>query len=79
MLILATTESDIFINLRQELLGLREHNVAANPRKTKLGVPQVEYVGHLISTEGTFFMVESPELPTASDQESASKISGTRE
>ena len=37
---------------------LREHNVAANPRKTKLGLTQVEYVGHLISAEGTSFTDE---------------------
>ena len=58
VLIHATTESDFLINLRQVFLRLREHNVVANPRKTKLGLTQVEYVGHLISAKGTSFTDE---------------------
>ena len=49
VLIHGTTESDILINLRKVFDRLREHNVAANPRKAKLGLVQVEYVVHLIS------------------------------
>ena len=62
MLIHATTESDFLINLRQVFQRFREHNIAANPRKTKLHLTQVEYVCHLISAEGTSFTVESFEL-----------------
>ena len=53
-----SAESDFLVNLRQVFLRLREHNDAANPRKTKLGLTQVEYVGHLISAEGTSFTDE---------------------
>ena len=53
MLIDGTTESEFLINLWKVFERLREHNVAANPRKTKLGLVQVEYVGYLISAEGT--------------------------
>ena len=33
--------------------------MAANPRKTKLGLTQVEYVARLISAEGTSFTEEN--------------------
>ena len=34
---------------------LRTKKVTANPEKTRLGLKEVEYVGHLISSEGTSF------------------------
>ena len=37
---------------------LRTFNVAANPKKTKLGLSEVEYVGHVVSSEGTSFTDE---------------------
>ena len=46
------------IVLRKVLLRLRENKVTANPRKTRLGLKEVEYVGHLISNTGTFFTPE---------------------
>jgi len=36
-------------------MRLREHKVTDNPDKTRLGLKKVEYVGHLISIEGTPF------------------------
>ena len=37
---------------------LRAKNVAVNPKKTKLGLPEVEYVCHLVSATGTSFTPE---------------------
>jgi hypothetical protein len=37
---------------------LREFNVAVNPNKTKLGLAEVEYVGHVVPTTGTSFTEE---------------------
>ena len=34
---------------------LRTKKVTANPEKTRLGLKEVEYVGHLISSKGTSF------------------------
>ena len=42
VLIHGSTESDFIANTRKVFERLREHNVAVNPRKTKLGLPQVE-------------------------------------
>jgi len=42
-----------------KVLGrLREKKVTANPAKTRLGLKEVEYVGHLISSTGTSFTEE---------------------
>jgi len=37
---------------------LRAKNVAANPKKTKLGPTEVEYVDHLVFATGTLFTPE---------------------
>jgi len=37
---------------------LRSKRVTANPKKTSLGLDKVEYVGHLISSEGISFTPE---------------------
>ena len=58
VLIHGATESDFIANVRKVFERLREHNVAVNPRKTKLGLPQVEYVGHLVTADGISFTEE---------------------
>ena len=42
-------------NTRKVLIRLRTKKVTANPEKTRLGLKEVEYVGHLISSKGTCF------------------------
>ena len=44
--------------LDNTLLRLRTGKVTANPEKTELGLDEVEYVGHLISSTGTSFTSE---------------------
>ena len=46
------------IYVRQVFERLRAKNAAVNPKKTKLGLPEVEYVGHLVSATGTSFTPE---------------------
>ena len=53
-----STESEFIANVRKVFERLREHNVAVKPRNTKLGLPQVEYVGHLITADGISFTEE---------------------
>ena len=45
-------------NVRKVFERLREFNVAVNPKKTKLGLAEVEYVGHVVSATGTSFTEE---------------------
>ena len=45
-------------NVRKVFERLREFNVAVNPAKTKLGLAEVEYVGHVISASGISFTAE---------------------
>jgi len=45
-------------NVRKVFERLREFNVAVNPAKTKLGLAEVEYVGHVVSASGTSFTAE---------------------
>ena len=42
-------------NVRKVFEQLREFNIIVNPAKTKLGLAEVEYVGHVISATGTSF------------------------
>ena len=52
VLIHGRSEKEFLVNLRKVLERLRKFNVAANPKKTKLGLSEVEYVGHVVSSEG---------------------------
>lgn len=45
-------------NLREVLMRLRKFGLTANPEKTKLGMKRVEYVGHVIDSEGVSFSEE---------------------
>ena len=58
VLLFGTTENEYLSNTRKVLGRLRENKVTANPAKTKLGLKEVEYVGHLITSMGTSFTEE---------------------
>jgi hypothetical protein len=58
VLIHGKSEAEILRNVRRVFERLRAKNVAVNPKKTKLGLPEVEYVGHLVSATGTSFTPE---------------------
>ena len=53
LLVNGRTDDELLDNLRKILVRLRTNKVTANPEKTELGLDEVEYVGHLISSEGT--------------------------
>jgi hypothetical protein len=52
-------EAEFLRNVRRVFERFRAKNVAVNPKKTKLGLPEVEYVGHLVSATGTSFTPEN--------------------
>ena len=58
VLLFGTTDNEYLSNTRKVLGRLRENNVTVNPAKTKLGLKEVEYVGHLITSTGTSFTEE---------------------
>jgi hypothetical protein len=58
VLLFGTTDNEYLSNTRKVLGRLREENVTANPAKTRLGLKEVEYVEHLISSTGTSFTDE---------------------
>jgi hypothetical protein len=62
VLIHGRSEEDFLVNLRKVLDRLRTFKVAANPKKTKLGLSEVEYVGHVVSSEGTSFTDEKSSI-----------------
>lgn len=55
IIVFGETWDEYMANLRKVLMRLRQYKVTANPEKTKLGLTQVEYVGHTIDSEGTTF------------------------
>jgi hypothetical protein len=59
VLIHGKSEAEL-LDVRQVLEHLRATNIAVNPKRIKLGLPEVEYVGHLVSATGTSFTPEKP-------------------
>lgn len=50
---------DAFVdNLKTVFQRFRQHNITLNPKKCKLGLDKVEFVGHVISEEGITFSDE---------------------
>ena len=61
VLVFGVTEDDFILNLKQVFARFRKHKITLNPKKCKLGLSQVEYVGHTISHEGVSFSKEKRE------------------
>ena len=49
-------------NVRKVFERLHEFNVAVNPKKTKLELAEVEYVGHVVSAQGISFTEENTSM-----------------
>jgi len=58
LLIDGADEDTLVNNVRQVFDRFQNHNMIVNPKKTKLGLEEVEHVGHLVSHEGIFFTKE---------------------
>jgi len=53
-------DEDTFVNhVRQVFSRFRKHKIVVNPKKTELGLEEVEYVGHLVSHKGISFTKET--------------------
>ena len=55
VLVYAKTEQEFLDNLRTIFERFRKFNVTLNPDKCELGLSQVEFVGHLLNSEGLSF------------------------
>jgi hypothetical protein len=55
IIIHGTDEQDFLTNLKTVLLRLKEYNITVNPEKCRIGLTEIEYVGHTINKEGTHF------------------------
>jgi hypothetical protein len=52
------SEAEFLRSVRRVFERLRAKNIAVNLKKTKLGLPEVEYVSHLVPATGTSFNPE---------------------
>ena len=58
IIIYGKTEEEFLINLRLVLERLKEFNITCNPKKCKIGLEEIEYVGHVINKDGITFSRE---------------------
>jgi len=58
LLVHGRTDDELLDNLCKILVRLCTNRITANPEKTELGLDEVEYVRHFISSEGTSFTPE---------------------
>ena len=58
ILVHARTEAEFLIRLEKILERCRMYNIALNPGKCKLGIEEIEYVGHKIDRNGISFTRE---------------------
>ena len=66
----AKTQTEFFERLRQVFDRFRKHKITLNPTKCQFGLPQVEFLGHVLNEEGLSFSekkkngIRDFELPT---------------
>lgn len=58
ILIFARTKEEFLDKIRNILKRFRQFNIKANPAKTRLGLNEVEYLGHTINQKGVDFSTE---------------------
>ena len=58
LIIFGTTEDEFCERLERVLQRAQEFNITFNPKKVKLGMSKVEYVGHMVDSEGISFSAE---------------------
>ena len=54
----ATSEEEFANRLTQMFKRFKAYNLTMNPEKVKLGLPEVEYTGHVINQHGLTFSRE---------------------
>jgi hypothetical protein len=61
-------DSDVLLNLRQVFERCRQYRIALNPKKSKIGLDRIDWVGHQLDADGIHFtagqLSEVAEFPT---------------
>ena len=61
-------DSDLLVNLRQVFERCRQYRIAFNPKKSKIGLDRIDWVGHQLDAEGIHYSAEQlsevAEFPT---------------
>jgi hypothetical protein len=61
-------DSDLLVNLRQVFERFRQYRIAFNPKKSKIGLDRIDWVGHQLDADGIRFSAEQlsevAEFPT---------------
>jgi transposase InsO family protein len=58
IIVFGNTETEFLHNMNSILLRCEKHNIKVNPKKMKLGLSKIEYVGHTIDQNGMAFSKE---------------------
>ena len=61
IIVFADNEEDFLNNLDKIFNRLKQYNITVNPEKVRLGMTEVEYVGHTISENGLSFSTQKRE------------------
>ena len=61
VIIWGTNSDELLINIETLLKMLSEKNIKINPKKAKIGLPEIEYTGHVLSEEGLNFSAKKIE------------------
>ncbi len=58
VLVYATKDEGFFIRLSVVFERFRQFNITLNPKKCSFGLAEVEFVGHVLKTDGICFSTE---------------------
>jgi len=58
VIIYGTTEAEFLANLKTVFERFKEFDITLNPKKCKIGLSEIEYVGHVINKDGITFSRE---------------------
>lgn len=58
IIVFGRTEDEFIGNLRAVLECLKRCNIKASPKKTRLGLSEVSYLGHVVNSDGVSFSAE---------------------
>ncbi len=65
VLVYVTKDEEFLIRLRVVFERFRQFNITLNPKKCYFGLAEVEFVGHVVKTDGICFSTENLLLSTS--------------